>query len=416
MSTRRLGLIGGKLGLFVTLVVGVVVVAVGMAVVLNGADGEDPELVLDIPTSSDPASQEADGDAADAAVVGLDVGAEVSATDATDDGSAGTILDDRESSAGAAASGQQGDEAAPETSGDDVPDPASGSADDLEAGPTFDDRAAGPEDSESVDLGPMLEVSPSVIRQGETVFVRLLGAQAGSVLLTVDGATTSMVEEGETWVGFVPIAPLSFLGGYTVIVDWFDADDVYTNTALSEFNVVDAGVPVEQITLIPGDEGLLAPNLVAIDINVRFGENAFVSGPRLWTGPWMAPLPGVDTGIFGALRSYNGAVPSDWHHGHDFDGETGDPIVAAATGRVTFVGELPIHGIGVILDHGAGVFSGYWHMSESMVEEGALVAGGSVLGAVGTTGLVVGAHLHWEVIVRGQDVDPVQWLTASLHP
>ncbi len=190
MSTRRLGLIGGKLGLFVTLVVGVVVVAVVMAVVLNGADGEDPEFVFDPPASSERDSLEADGDAADAAVVGLD-GADVSVTDANDEGSPGTMLDDPESAAGSAATDQQGDEATtPETSGDDVADPASGPEDDPEAVPTNEDRAAEQQDSESVDLGPMLEVSPSVIRQGETVFVRLFGAEAGSVLLTVDGATT----------------------------------------------------------------------------------------------------------------------------------------------------------------------------------------------------------------------------------
>jgi hypothetical protein len=408
VSTRRLGLIGGKLGLFVTLVVGVVVAAVVMALVLNGTAGDDPGFV-----ASASVSLEGEGDGTVTVASNSEPGVEETAREVNTD--AAGELDDPERTVGDESSGEEVDEAA--SSGAGVADPVSEPApDDAEARTTGDEPAPDFGASEGVDLGPRVEVSPSVIRQGETVFVRLFGAEAGSVLLTVDGATTSMVEEGETWVGFVPIAPLSFVGGYTVIVDWFDADDVYTNTALSEFQVVDAGVPVEQITLIPGDEGLLAPNLVAIDINVRFGENAFVSGPRLWTGPWMAPLPGVDTGIFGALRSYNGAVPSDWHHGHDFDGETGDPIVAAATGRVAFVGELPIHGIGVILDHGAGVFSGYWHMSESMVDVGTLVLGGNVLGAVGTTGLVVGAHLHWEVIVRGQDVDPVQWLTASLHP
>ncbi len=412
MSVGPLRLIGGRLGVFATVVLAVVVVALVMAVVLNGSDADDPEVVLSASVSS-PSVVEDGGDAPSSS------GAVESAPESSPDPDVEGELElagsgDPGSEADAAGNGSavDGDEAVGEPDSRDASE-SEAQPDATQSGEQGEDIATG---ADPASLEPAVEVSPVVIRQGETVFVRLSGADAGSVLLTVDGVTTNMVAEGGTWVGFVPIRPLSQLGAYTVIVDWFDSDGVYASTELSEFSVVDAGVPVEQITLLPGDEDLLAPNLVAIDINVRFRENAFVSGPRLWTGPWIAPLPGNDTGIFGALRSYNGASPTDWHHGHDLDGETGAPIVAAAAGRVVFVGELPIHGSGVIVDHGAGVFSGYWHMSESLVQEGVMVRPGDVLGAVGSTGLAVGPHLHWEVIVRGQDVDPVQWLTASLHP
>ena len=74
-----------------------------------------------------------------------------------------------------------------------------------------------------------------------------------------------------------------------------------------------------------------------------------------------------------------------------------------------------MHGLGVILDHGAGVFSGYWHMSAIAVDLDAVLAAGDVLGAVGQSGLAVGPHLHWEVIVHGRDVDPAQWLSVAFH-
>ena len=64
----------------------------------------------------------------------------------------------------------------------------------------------------------------------------------------------------------------------------------------------------------------------------------------------------------------------------------------------------------MILDHGAGVYSGYWHLSEIVVAPGQLVAEGDWLGNIGTTGVSTGPHLHWEVIVRGHDVDALQWL------
>ena len=81
-----------------------------------------------------------------------------------------------------------------------------------------------------------------------------------------------------------------------------------------------------------------------------------------------------------------------------------------------FADALPVHGLGVIIDHGAGVYSGYWHMSAIAVEEGAEVEAGDEVGAIGTTGVSTGPHLHWEVIVNGRDVDPLQWLGTGLHP
>ena len=78
------------------------------------------------------------------------------------------------------------------------------------------------------------------------------------------------------------------------------------------------------------------------------------------------------------------------------------PIVAPAAGRAVFVGELPVHGVGVILDHGAGVYSGYWHMSQTTLESGTLLQRGDVLGQIGDSGLAVGPHLHWEVICMGK--------------
>ena len=115
------------------------------------------------------------------------------------------------------------------------------------------------------------------------------------------------------------------------------------------------------------------------------------------------------------MRSYNNAPPSDWHHGHDIEAAVGAPIRAPTAGVVVFAGELPVHGWGVILDHGAGVYSGYWHMSVIGVVAGAEVEAGDPLGEVGESGVVAGPHLHWEVIVHGRDVDPLQWLEASLN-
>ena len=71
---------------------------------------------------------------------------------------------------------------------------------------------------------------------------------------------------------------------------------------------------------------------------------------------------------------------------------------------------LTVRGNAVILDHGRGVFTGYWHLSEIKVEADQVVNAGDVLGLVGTTGLSTGAHLHWELRIDGVAVDPMQFL------
>jgi len=85
-------------------------------------------------------------------------------------------------------------------------------------------------------------------------------------------------------------------------------------------------------------------------------------------------------------------------------------VLAAASGIVVLAEELQVRGRAVILDHGAGVMSGYFHLSEIGVETGDRVSAGQVLGSVGATGLVTGSHLHWEMRVNGVAVNPQDWL------
>ena len=114
--------------------------------------------------------------------------------------------------------------------------------------------------------------------------------------------------------------------------------------------------------------------------------------------------------LFGNRRSYNGSGYLYFHTGLDFCGQTGVEIYAPAAGRVVFVGELIVRGNATVIDHGWGVYTGYGHQSEIFVKEGDWVETGDLIGLVGETGRVTGPHLHWEVIVGGVQVDPLQWL------
>lgn len=139
------------------------------------------------------------------------------------------------------------------------------------------------------------------------------------------------------------------------------------------------------------------------------------SPDRLWSGSFLRPVAGVDTSPFGAARTYNGKKKSR-HMGLDMDGKVGDPIVATQRGRVVLAADRYYSGGTVVLDHGQGLYSMYFHMSRVDVKTGALVDKGAPLGAVGATGQVTGPHLHFAVKLSGVYVDPKDLLAVDLEP
>lgn len=126
---------------------------------------------------------------------------------------------------------------------------------------------------------------------------------------------------------------------------------------------------------------------------------------RLWRGAFLRPTATPETSPFGTLRTYNGKRKSR-HLGIDLDGVVGDPIFAAQRGRAVLVEDRFYSGGTVVLDHGGGLFTLYFHMSAFDIEPGRLVEKGQRIGNVGKSGRVTGPHLHFSVKLDGTYVDP----------
>ena len=269
------------------------------------------------------------------------------------------------------------------------------------------------DDSEPLDQATL---SPTVIAQGEAFTVTLESPDARAAAATVDGRSWDLSSPAEgTWWAIVAVPRDAEIGVTEVLIDLYGEGGVWLRTLTLSIVVLASTAPFEEI-ILGGASAVLDPAEVQRDINVRFVEHTAVTGPPRWTGPWLLPVEGEVSGVFGAKRSYDGVVGDEWHHGHDIAAQHGDPIVAPAHGTVVWTGELVLHGTGLIIDHGAGVYSGYWHMSLIAVHEGFEVAPGDWLGNIGTTGLSTGPHLHWEVIIQGIDVDPIQWTGEAQPP
>lgn len=176
-----------------------------------------------------------------------------------------------------------------------------------------------------------------------------------------------------------------------------------------------AGNYASQEIALADDKGeLLEPTTVEAELAKVSALWSQASPTLWWTGSFARPI-GVEyetTSPFGTRRNYSGGAyaSAGYHAGQDFGAPAGVPILAPAAGAVVLAEPLQVRGNAVLIDHGRGVFTGYWHLSEIKVTPGQLVNGGDVVGLVGTTGLSTGAHLHWELRIYGVAVDPMQFL------
>lgn len=135
------------------------------------------------------------------------------------------------------------------------------------------------------------------------------------------------------------------------------------------------------------------------------------SPSRLWTTPFVQPVPHAANSAFGTRSIFNGK-PRNSHGGADFLSPAGAPVHAPNAGRIAVARSLYFSGHTVIIDHGLGLFSTLAHLSRIDVREGDIVTSGQLVGLVGATGRVTGAHLHWAVRAGDARVDPLSLLAT----
>ena len=136
----------------------------------------------------------------------------------------------------------------------------------------------------------------------------------------------------------------------------------------------------------------------------------------LWDAAFQTPIADFlqVTANYGARRSYNGGPYLTYHEGVDFSAYGGTPVFAPAAGTVVLAEPLYVRGGAVIIDHGLGIYSGYYHLSAVHATTGQPVRSGDLLGEVGTTGLSTGNHLHWDLLINGIWVDAATWQEQDL--
>ena len=184
--------------------------------------------------------------------------------------------------------------------------------------------------------------------------------------------------------------------------------------------VVSGGYPEDPLLYV--DPATIDPASTEPEQQQLISITTPASPNKLWAGDFISPAISYAestyfTSRYGSRRTYIGQgtnlTINGFHTGLDFGGGDGLAITAPAAGVVVFAGPWTVRGNATIIDHGWGVYSGFWHQSAIQVQVGQTVNQGDVIGLVGGTGRVTGAHLHWELWVNGVQVDPLPWLNQA---
>lgn len=138
-----------------------------------------------------------------------------------------------------------------------------------------------------------------------------------------------------------------------------------------------------------------------------------VTQDREWDGAFAAPADAAISDVYGSQRIFNGKAQRE-HQGLDYRVPTGTPVAAMNQGTVLLARFLYFEGNCVVIDHGQGLLTLYFHLSEIKVKEGDAVQRGQIIGLSGGTGRATGPHLHVAVRWQGTYVDPARLLHMSL--
>lgn len=250
--------------------------------------------------------------------------------------------------------------------------------------------------------------SPADPREGEALALALIQPPTGrrplGATAVVGGRPVPLVRTQAGWFGVAPI-PIGESGRTELQLRFrLSPDSVVEQRAA--VTVAEHRFPATRLSVAPGysDPSPEALRRIRAERETIRSTLARVTPGWLPRGPFLRPRESRTTSPFGQRRLFNGELRSR-HTGLDLAGRTGAPVRAAARGRVALTGNFYFAGGAVFVDHGLGVYTGYFHLSEVGVEEGGTVEKGDRIGAVGATGRVTGPHLHWALYVNGVALD-----------
>ncbi len=250
--------------------------------------------------------------------------------------------------------------------------------------------------------------------QGDTFLIEVTSDEPVTLRASLAGVEPVFVDMGGgVQMGYGGINALSEVGVYPLTMEFTNSEgDTYR---FDQYVMISSGNYTSD-TNLQVDPASVGTDAEKAENEIFKAIVAPVTPVQQWNGLWYSPAQDADCVIssFGSRRTYNDDTRLYYHTGLDLGYCKGVDVYAPAGGTV--VGVFPdqvVRGNAVVIDHGLGVYTIYMHLASILVEEGAKVEPGQLIGIIGTTGRSTGPHLHFEVDVHGTPVNPLTWLRRA---
>ena len=264
-------------------------------------------------------------------------------------------------------------------------------------------------DGDSYTLIAEIAFAPQIFWQESDVLL-------GEVLPLTVRYTDAQTVAAETSLSFQPVFYQSDDGWVALLpIHWNTAPGrypltIYAGTSVFELmlTVTDRSFEIQNLTV----DGTTTSQTVENDeANAEWNQvieplKEISDSQQYWEGNFIQPVDGKITTQYGMIRYVNGNPTSVRHSGVDLAADTGTPIQASGSGRVLFAGYLQLTGNTVLIEHGYGLKSWYYHMDSLDVSTGQMVEQGQIIGKVGSTGFSTGPHLHFAMSVNRVFINP----------
>jgi len=254
-----------------------------------------------------------------------------------------------------------------------------------------------------------VRVTPASVGQGSTVSVYVANLLPGTPAGRLGEQPLVFAPSGDGYAALVGIDAFAEPGLYDLEISGGDEHGLWQPLRI-RLPVTATAYDTQYVTVGEALDGLLDPAVRATEDEFLRGIYAVFDEEQRWEGVFQYPVTTtVVSAGYGGRRSYNNGPIEIYHTGLDIAAAQGDTVTAPANGVVVFSDVLELRGGTIILNHGRGVMTGYYHLSERLVNVGDEIAAGQPIARVGSTGLSSGAHLHWDVRIMNVPVDPLPW-------
>ncbi|OGB88837.1 hypothetical protein A2625_02190 [candidate division WOR-1 bacterium RIFCSPHIGHO2_01_FULL_53_15] len=259
---------------------------------------------------------------------------------------------------------------------------------------------------------PKVTIGHAMARQGRSFTVKLVPAEeiAGASAEFL-GQKIRFFKNGDEYRAIIGIAPEQKSGKHNLALT-IEEDNGRAEKIVKPIKVLPYKFPSVSFWLKPAKKKLLAKDLIAEEW-ARIEKTLIVESPdQKWQGLFSLPVSGPVSMQFGTKEFVNRQKRGQ-HRGTDLAVPMGTKVAAPNRGRVVFAEKLKAFGGTMVIDHGQGIHTLYFHLSKFLAEVGEEVGKGEMIALTGNSGISSGPHLHWGMSVHNLRVDPMQWTKTS---